>query len=176
MEAQLILLQTLPYNVEIWRDSSAGIDVDGGMLSNRTFKWRDVQDTLACFLADGPPTEATEETLGECPSGCSLEDWYMYFKTQQLNNRDDGVRCLRLIDDVVEKYLVTIFLAAVHVTADHNTGSEPANRPLFRFRLSAYGRTLFREMKWMLDPTNPIETVRCSDIIELFGWYGAAKE
>lgn len=175
MEAQLVLTQALPYTngADYWRENSAvPLEPDETAITTnlveRYLKWRVVQETAACFIAGNEEGSPYEEAQ---PTDKSLYEWYVFLKEAQRKKRGEEVVYIKISDQTVAQYLVTIFLAAVHATADRSMGSEPADCPYVRFRLDAYGRAMFREMTWMLDLGNTIETVKCSQIVDIVRWY-----
>ena len=173
MEAQLILTDMLPYSKpDIFWSKTGDLEPEESRLDvtlrERSLKWRIVRETLECFTT----TPGTDETI-ECDidGKRTLYDMYKCLKELQRKHKGSHDIVVKMSDETANGVLVNVFLASVHLAADRVTGAEPNDTPTIRFTLQAYGQSLLREMTWMLDPMNPIETTKCSEIINLFHWY-----
>lgn len=144
------------YDPDFW---STGVLNPVG-LTQRKCPWGALRET-ACWFEDGdagalhsgilslPDPRTAQVTI--------VQEWYTVLKDlQRTQAAADAVLVVTISDRQCEQGIAALFLAAVHVYLDSLLLSEPAGRPLPRFRFAtATGRSRFALLLQMLDVENP---------------------
>ncbi len=179
MEALSVLSNVLPYDHRtFWETEGTSHEQacdDEGKLLNRAVRWNLVCEALNYFTVDDVEvTDDKDFNITDQNDWTDLLTVYNSMKNIQHKHRSSSTTegiCLSLSDEFSSIGFVTVFLVAVHLLADHNSGSEPIDRPLLRFKIGTKGRAMLNDVGWMIDPMNPIESVVFADLARLFDMY-----